>query len=180
MKWVSSNQSKAFFKGNGGGNRWIYCRPDSGGTIRAIFYRPSDIAIQTSGTNYADNTWHHVLIRVNTSTGDAQIIIDNVVKASSTTITGTLSDPSSYIQFCEVNSYYDEIIVTNSYDDPTDFADFSGASPCPIDPLVSTYIHYRADDVTALTNIPDSSGNSRDGEFFNSTFAAAIVSDVPC
>jgi len=180
MNWATNNQSKAHFKGNNGGNTWMYCRGDSGGTLRVIFYRPSDISIQTTGTNYADSTWHHVLVRVNTSTGDGQILIDNAVEASSTGISGSLASPSTYIQMMEGDCTYDEFIITKGYDDPSDFADFSGPSPCPIEPLVTTFIHYKADDVSALTTIPDSSGNGNDGEFFNSTIGSAIVTDVPC
>jgi hypothetical protein len=180
MKWVTSNQSKAFVKGNSGSNTWCYCRPDTGGSIRLIIYKPSDSAIQTGQLGLDDNAWHHVVMRADTGTGDAQIIVDNVVRASSTTITGTLASPTSYIQAMEVNSYYDEFIITKGYDDPSDFADYSGGDPCPIEPLVTTFIHYKADDVSALTTIPDSSGNGNDGEFFNSTLANAITTVVPC
>jgi len=157
----------------------MYVRPDSSSSIRAIFYRPGDIAIQTGG-GWADNSWHHVLIRVNTSTGNAQIIIDNSTEASSTTVTGSLGSPSSYIQMMEPNCYFDEFIITDGYDDPTDFADFSGATPCPITPAVSTIIHYRAEEVTALSTIPDQSGNGNDGEYFNGSYSSVIQGEVPC
>ena len=180
MKWITLNQSKAFVKGNNGGNTWTYVRPDSGGSIRMIIYKPSDSAIQTGQLGLNDNAWHHIVLRADTSTGDAEILVDNVSRASSTTITGTLASPTSYIQMMEPNSYFDEFIITKGYDDPSDFADYSGGDPCPIEPLVSTFIHYRADDVTALTTIPDNSGNGNDGEFFNSTLGTAITTTVPC
>jgi hypothetical protein len=178
MKWVSSSESKPFVRASSG-LRWIYCRPDSSSSIRLIVYRPSDTAIQTGG-GWADSTWHHVVLRCNPGTGDAQILIDNSAEASSTTISGTLSHPNGKISMMYGDAYFDEFIVTEGYDDPEDFADYSGADPCPIEPTVSTLFWYKADDVTALTTIPDSSGNSNDGEFFNSTLGSAISTDVPC
>ena len=79
-----------------------------------------------------------------------------------------------------INAYYSDYIITDGFHDPTDFADFSGANPCPIEPLVTPLIHYRADDVTSggYPAIPDQSGNGYDGEFLNSSFAAAITTDV--
>jgi len=180
MKWVSLNQSKPFIKGNNGGNTWMFVRGDTSSTLRAIFYRPGDIAIQTSSSGWADNTWHHVLIRVNTTTGDAQIIIDNNTEASSTSITGSLGSPTSYIQMMEPDCYFDEFIVTDDYDAPSDFADFSGATPCPITPAVPTIIHYRAEEVSTLSSILDQSGNGNDGEYFNGVYASVIQTDVPC
>ena len=186
MKWDKSNQRKFFLKGNSGGNGpgrtdWIAVRPDAGGSIRAIFYRPGDIAIQT-GPGWNDDIWHHVLIRVDTNTGDAQIIIDNVVQASTTGVTGTLNSPINYIQMMQPDSLFDNYIITKGYDNPTDFADFSGSTPCPIDPQVPTFIHYDADVVDANTypTVPDISGNGNDAEFYNSTFAKSISSIVPC
>jgi len=179
MKWISANQAKPFIKGNNGGNTWMFVRPDTGSSIRAIFYRPGDIGIQTGG-GWADSAWHHVLIRINTTTGNAQIIIDNTVEASSTTITGTLASPTSYIQMMEPDCYFDEFIVTKGYDDPSDFADFGGATACPITPAVSTFIHYRAEEVVALSTIPDQSGNSNDGEYFNGSLGSVIQTEVPC
>ena len=159
----------------------MFLRPEGGaGKMRLITYHSTDTAIVTTNSGFNDSAWHHCLCRFDTGPNVAQIWIDNVQEATTSDITGTITDPSVYIQAMETDSYFDEFIVTKGYDDPTDFADFSGATPCPIDPLVTTFIHYRADDVSALTTIPDSSGNGNDAEFFNGTLAAVITTDVPC
>jgi len=182
MKWDTPNESKPFLKGNDGGNSWLFLRPEGGaGKLRLIIYRSTgDNAIVTTNGGWDDNTWHHVLIRVNTNSTIAQIYIDNVQEATTSASTGNLRDPSSYIQMMETDSSFDEVVITKNYDDPSDFADFSGPSPCPIEPLVTTFIHYKADDVSALTTIPDSSGNGNDAEVFNSTLGSFIITDVPC
>jgi hypothetical protein len=182
FKWDTASESKPFFKGNDGGNSWLFLRPEgAAGKMRLIIYRSTgDNSIVTTNSGFNDNTWHHCLCRVNTTATTAQIWIDNTQEATTSASTGNLRDPSTYIQAMETDSYFDEFIVTKGYDDPTDFADFGGATPCPIEPLVTTFIHYKADDVTALTTIPDSSGNNNDAEFFNGTFAAVITTDVPC
>lgn len=182
FKWTTASEAKPFFKGNDGGNSWLFCRPEGGaGKMRLIIYRSTgDNAIITSSSGFNDSSWHHFMCRINTSTGSAQIYIDNSLEASTTASTGNLRDPSSYIQAMETDSNFDEFIVCKGYHNPSDFADFSGATPCPIEPAVSTFIWYRADDVTTLADIPDSSGNGNTAEFFNGTLGSVIVADTPC
>ena len=184
MKFPNSmfNQSKTWIQAASGAGRFLYFRPEGPGErMQAIFYMPSDKRITTASNTLADDTWHHVLVRVQGSTGKADIFIDNdnsTLGVSSTSITGTLLHPNGQIRLMKVGGYYSEFIITDGFHDPDDFADFSGANPCPIEPAVTPLIHYRAEEVTALTTIPDQSGNGYDGEFFNSTLASAITTDV--
>ena len=186
MKWSDSiDESATFIKcTNGGAGNFVFARPSNpGAKIRFAAAIPSITTLDTNGNNINDGNWHHVLFRVNCSTGDADIYIDNdnsTVGASSTGFSGTLEHPDGVIELIGVNANFSEYIITDTFDDPTDFADFSGPTPCPIEPQVPVVIHYRAEAVTTLTTIPDQSGNGYDGQFLNSTLGSAITTDVPC
>lgn len=186
MKWTGSlDQNRTVIRAAGGAGSFLYCRAESGGKLEAIFYMPGDKRITTTnGSSLIDDTWRHILIRVDGSTGDADIFIDNDnttgAGVTSTTITGTLSHPNGSIRVMDINAYFSDYIITDGFHDPTDFADFSGANPCPIEPAVTPLIHYRADFVTSggWPSIPDQSGNGYDGTFTGGSFANSITTDV--
>lgn len=191
MKWSDTVDESARFieANNGGANNFIYSRPSSGGKILFAAARPSVTTLTTNGSNFNDGNWHHVLFRVDCSTGDADIYIDNDNSsngASSAGFSGTLEHPDGTLKLIDVNANFSEYIITDGFDSPTDFADFSGPNPCPIPPKVSTIMHYRAEFAyESLVSppdiiVPDQSGNSYDAVFENSTFASAITTTIPC
>ena len=157
--------------------------------LRATWYystSPGDRFINTTTDELDDGNWRHYLFRLdatlpNTSEG-AEIWIDGVKDSGKTGFNGTWKVPGADApngpRFFEAGGYYSEMIITDGWHDATDFADFSGANPCPIEPKVTPLVWYRAEEVTALTNIPDQSGNGYDAEFFNSSLGTAITTDV--
>jgi hypothetical protein len=117
------------------------------GNICARIYNNEQIC--TSGTNYADGQWHHIVHTHGTGVGAQRIYVDNVVKAigSKSTADGYGSSGGFSIGFADdapLSSYHffvgsiDELVVYNRALTSTDVANLYNAGVLPAATSFST------------------------------------------
>ena len=158
-------------------------------TTNNIGVRVNNVAITTSGTNYRDNNWHHILLCYNGSLGSNQIeLFVDGVSVGTNTLTGNITSTTTDIHigantntslgtFRGWEDNVDEVAIFNTDQRANISSIYNGGEPTTISG--STAYWKLGEQATFSTNwiVPDQVG-SNDGTSANMTIEDR-VGDAP-
>lgn len=151
--------------GGGGNDRHIYL---NNGNITTRVWNNEVIA--TSGTNYADGTWHHLVHTFGSSIGEQRIYVDGVLQATGTKSSSDFNwEDRIIIGYSADKGYFqgeiDEVRIWNKVLTETEINNqmcnlLSGSE-------ADLLAYYQFEDGEGSTTLTDVSGNGRDATLVN-------------